>query len=239
MITHATAQRIGTRSHQCDATSTATDRGTRAWTLLDGIGSTTAVRNWTRTQARLLARVGALTANPCAALAAVRAAVDHQDPQARRDLESFDEPSAVAVVAVRAEGGPLRVAWCGDARAYWLAPGKDLRRLTRDHNEAERARAEGRSAPRWHRNIVTSHLGRHPETGAFGELGTAPPVRGAGRLLLCSDGVYSPFEDHDRDMSALLARGTPRAAATALVTTAVTLPDERHDNATALIVDFA
>ncbi|MEU5431379.1 protein phosphatase 2C domain-containing protein [Streptomyces olivoreticuli] len=236
MNTHASAQRIGTRSHQCDATSTATHRGTHAWALLDGIGSTTAVRTWTRTQARLLSRLGAQTGNPVAALAAVRAIVEHQDPEARRDPDSLDEPSAVAVVAVREEGGPLRVAWCGDARAYWLAPGEELRQLTRDHNEAEHARAEGRSVPRYYRNYVTSHLGRHY---ASGELGVAEGIRGAGRLLLCSDGVYSPFEDHGRDMAPLLAQGTPRAAAAALVTTAVALPDDHHDNATALVADLS
>ncbi|MGW1976696.1 PP2C family protein-serine/threonine phosphatase [Streptomyces sp. NPDC001889] len=188
----------------------------------------------------MLARLGAQTGNPAAAIASVRAAVDHQDRVQRVDPDSENEPSAVAVVAVRARGGLLRVAWCGDARAYWQAPGEPMVRLTIDHNWAEDARAQGsRAVPLWYRNIVTSHLGRSPDGDTFGELGVAEPVSGAGRLLLCSDGVYSPFEDNGSvDMDPLLAAGTPRTAASRLVATAIAFPADRRDNASALVADL-
>jgi serine/threonine protein phosphatase PrpC len=230
---YATAQRIGTRSHQCDATATASYGGNRAFVLLDGIGSTAKVRAWTRDKARLLARIAAQTGRPAAALAAVRAVVDHEGPEQRHDPDSDDEPSAVAVVAAWLPGGVLLVAWTGDARAYWN--GKPL---TVDHNWAEIARAEGRKAPWWYRNLVASHLGRHPDDGTHGPLGEAEPVKGPGRLVLLSDGVYSPFEDHGWDLTGALRDGRPRETAARLVNRAVRSPDPRHDNATALVADL-
>ncbi|MFF3928247.1 mucin-2 [Streptomyces hirsutus] len=58
--TYATAQLIGDRTVQCDATAvrTASD-GARAFVLLDGIGSSDEIRDWTRTAARRLARAAA------------------------------------------------------------------------------------------------------------------------------------------------------------------------------------
>jgi serine/threonine protein phosphatase PrpC len=236
---YATAQRIGTRTHQCDATATATDGDNRAFVLLDGIGSTDKVRDWTRDKARLLARIAAQTASPSAALAAVRAVVDHQSPEQRHDPDNHqDEPSAVAVVAVRLPGDVLLVGWTGDARAYWDTGTGELQRLTTDHNWAEALRAEGRSGPLWARNLVTSHLGRHPDDHTHGPVGEAAPVTGRGRLLLLSDGVYSPFEDHGWDLTQAVRPGRPREAALRLVKRAVRSPDRRHDNATALVADL-
>ncbi|MEU8952498.1 hypothetical protein [Streptomyces sp. NPDC048489] len=37
-MAHASAQLIGDRSHQCDATATYTHNGARAFVLCDGIG---------------------------------------------------------------------------------------------------------------------------------------------------------------------------------------------------------
>ncbi|MER8236149.1 hypothetical protein [Streptomyces sp. NPDC094049] len=57
---YATAQRLGDRAFQCDATAVCTmPDGTRAHALLDGVGDTRAVRAWTRTAARRLARAAA------------------------------------------------------------------------------------------------------------------------------------------------------------------------------------
>ncbi|MFI8932398.1 PP2C family protein-serine/threonine phosphatase [Streptomyces sp. NPDC053474] len=232
MITHASAQGIGTRSHQCDAVASANNQSARAWALLDGIGSSTAVQDWTRGNARLLARIAARTGSAQAAIADVRATTDfdgHQDDRG-------DPPSAVAVVAVRTGNGALDVAWCGDARAYWIPRGGKLQQLTRDHNWAEEQRSRGiTDFPRWHRNIVTSSLRRYD--GEFGDVGTTH-VRGGGRLLLCSDGVYSPFEDNGAELGPPLGGGAPHEAARALVRSALAFPAERHDNATALVADF-
>ncbi|MFJ4428475.1 hypothetical protein [Streptomyces bobili] len=71
MRTHAAFQLIGDRSHQCDATATYTHNDARAYVLCDGIGSSDAVRDWTRTAARRLARAAALHADAEAGLRAV------------------------------------------------------------------------------------------------------------------------------------------------------------------------
>lgn len=236
---YAHAQRTGTRQHQCDATATAAERGVRAWALLDGIGDQHGVRTWVRHNARLLARVAAQTNSPEAAIAAVRATTEYDG----HENDWQQPPDAVAVVAVQVEGSGLHLAWCGDARAYWrpsnhrsLSDGGALQQLTRDHNEAEQCRAEGITDFPWqYRNYVTSSLRCYGET--FGKVGTVR-THGRGRLLLCSDGVYSPFEDNGSDLVAELTPGDPRQAATSLVRRATGFPAERKDNATALVVDF-
>ncbi|MFJ8676836.1 PP2C family protein-serine/threonine phosphatase [Streptomyces sp. NPDC093589] len=232
MITYAHSQLIGTRLYQCDATATAAQRGVRAWALLDGIGDRPEVRAWARRNARLLAHVAAQTDNPEAAIAAVRATTDYDGYQD----DGLAAPSAVAVVGVRAEGGALRLAWCGDARAYWRPLDGALEQLTLDHNEAERCRAAGLTGfPLWYRNRVTSSLRRHDD--AVGEVGTVR-VHGLGRLVLCSDGVYSPFEDNGADLGSAVADATPRKVAASLVRRAIGFKAERKDNATAFVVDF-
>ncbi|MEV1040505.1 hypothetical protein AB0J01_28225 [Streptomyces sp. NPDC050204] len=142
------------------------------------------------------------------------------------------------MVAVLLPDKSLRLAWCGDSRAYWMAPGRVLEKLTSDHNLAEEYRASGMTDfPVSFRSLVTSHMAR--TEGSFGDVGTAAPPSGPGRLLLCSDGLYSPFEDADADIGAVLAAGTPREAASRLVRSAMTFPARRRDNATALVADIS
>ncbi|MFD0396192.1 hypothetical protein ACFQ3Z_45235 [Streptomyces nogalater] len=75
VTSYATAQRPGDRAFQCDATAVyTTPDGTRAYVLLDGVGDTPAVRSWTRTAARRLARAAAEHAD---AEAGLRAEYDH------------------------------------------------------------------------------------------------------------------------------------------------------------------
>ena len=60
MRNYATAQLIGDRTHQCDATAVSTaPSGARAYVLLDDIGSSDEVQDWTRQAARRLARAAA------------------------------------------------------------------------------------------------------------------------------------------------------------------------------------
>ncbi|MFF3468985.1 hypothetical protein ACWCQN_45900 [Streptomyces sp. NPDC001984] len=96
MRTHSAFQLIGDRSHQCDATATYTLNGARSYALCDGIGSTDAVRGWTRTAAR---RADAETGLR-AVYEAYAAEPDRQDKYARNDL-----PAACAVVVVTAPRG--------------------------------------------------------------------------------------------------------------------------------------
>ncbi|MFE2563065.1 PP2C family protein-serine/threonine phosphatase [Streptomyces mirabilis] len=234
MRTYATAQLIGDRSHQCDATAVYTHNGIRAHALLDGIGSTDEIRDWTRTAARRLARSAAVHADAEAGLRAVYARYaaepDRQDPYNRL-------PSACAVVAVHTPGRALTVAWCGDARAYVLTAAGTMLRLTEDHN------LRRVWPPHGNRNRVTSWLGSeltdervknevgHPAI----ETAVRHPVRE--RLLLASDGAYEPLEDSCRNLADYLV-GTPAEAARGFVRSAIDHAGERADNATVLVADL-
>ncbi|MFJ4584161.1 hypothetical protein [Streptomyces echinatus] len=92
-VTYATAQNIGGRITQCDATAVRiAPTGNRAFVLLDGIGSTKDVRNWTRRTAARLARTAAHRGNAKAGLRTLyeqfAADPDRQDPYLRRYMAS-------------------------------------------------------------------------------------------------------------------------------------------------------
>ncbi|MFJ9521242.1 PP2C family protein-serine/threonine phosphatase [Kitasatospora sp. NPDC101801] len=231
MPTHATAQQIGPRSHQCDATATrATDDGGRAYVLLDGIGSSDTVRAWTRAQARRLADLTARNLQPHEAITQVQ-----QEITARPGWK-VEAPGACAVVAVTGPDQLLRVAWIGDCRAYLLYPDGRLQRLTADHNMRAEAEAAGMPVLWWYRNRVTRCLG-HPDGGTTLEPEwTAVHDRSGTRLLLATDGCYEPIEDAARTLSAELASLDPAERAEYLVRLALRLGGT--DNATCMVVDF-
>jgi serine/threonine protein phosphatase PrpC len=227
--THATAQQIGHRSHQCDATATYTHSERRAYALLDGIGSSDEVAAWTRSAARRLARAAAVRGNAEQGLRAVHA-VAALEPG--RDKPWADLPAAVAVVALAAPGQPLQVAWCGDPRAYLQAGGR-LWRLTTDHNQRQVLLDQGLKPGPYDRNTVTSWLGDTAPDPTIGAVTAAA----RGRLLLASDGAYEPLEDSGRDLAAYLD-GSVRRAAHALTTAAIEHATDYADNATALVTDL-
>ncbi|MGA5454509.1 PP2C family protein-serine/threonine phosphatase [Streptomyces umbrinus] len=234
MRTHASFQLIGDRSHQCDATATYTQDGARAYALCDGIGSTDAVRDWTRTATRQLARAAALRADAETGLRTVYEAYaaepNRQDKYARYDL-----PAACAVVAVTAPGKPLTVAWCGDARAYILTPRGTVQRLTADHNR--------RRVFQGNRNIITSCLGATETDEERKALYGHPAIESLTRamencrLLLASDGAYEPLEDSARNLADYLT-GTPNEAARDFTTSAIAHAGTYADNATTLVADL-
>ncbi|MDT0387830.1 PP2C family protein-serine/threonine phosphatase [Streptomyces dubilierae] len=242
MRTHASAQLIGDRSHQCDATATATGpNGARAYALLDGIGSTDEVRDWTRQAARRLARTAAYHADAETGLRAqygrYAADPDRQGPWAR-------QPDACAVVAVTSPRW-LTVAWCGDTRAYLLVGGR-LIRLTQDHN-LRRVLPPNEDHGGGNRNIVTSYLGSvetdQEVKGRYGHAAIETTTRQLenSRLLLASDGAYEPLEDAGLDLSGYLVGDvaeTARAFVDTAVATARAVADPYADNATVLIADL-
>ncbi|MER5582220.1 protein phosphatase 2C domain-containing protein [Streptomyces asoensis] len=232
-MAHATAQLIGDRSHQCDATATYTHDGARAYVLCDGIGSSAEVRAWTITDARRVARAAARRGE---AEAGLRAVYNGYAGEPERSSPYAELPCACAAVAVTAPGKPLTLAWCGDVRVYVLTPGGVWRCLTADHNM--------RRVFNGSRNVVTSYLGASESDSErearFGhaavESATAPAA--ARRLLLASDGAYEPLEDSARDLANYL-HGSPRQAATDFVTAAIAHASLRADNATALVTDLS
>lgn len=241
MRTYATAQQLGTRSHQCDATAVfTTPTGARAYVLLDGIRSNDGVRDWTRDAARRLARTAARHGDAEAGLRAVYNA--YAAEQDRRGEYTSHMPKAAAVVAVTVPGKPLTVAWCGDSRAYILTPGGTVQCLTNDHN-LRRVFPPRNGRPGGNRNRITSCLGSgytddelmneygHPAIEAVTRPGEAC------RLLLASDGAYEPIADNGARFETYLT-GAPAQAATDFTETAVSWAGEYADNATALVADL-
>src|SRR5690606_31234203 len=243
MRTYATAQLIGDRTHQCDATAVSTaPSGARAYVLLDGIGSSDEVRDWTRDAARRLARAAARRGD---AEAGLRAVYDRYAAEPDRQGPWGIGADACAVVAVTAPGMPLTVAWCGDARAYAIRGGS-VDRLTNDHN-LRRVCPPSDGMPGGNRNIITSCLGAtESDEQLMGEVGhpaieTAVCHADTFRLLLASDGAYEPHEDAGHHLADQLI-GMPGEAARHFVDTAVAtaraVANPHADNATVLIADI-
>lgn len=238
--TYATAQNTGLRDNQCDATAVHTrPDGARAYVLLDGVGDSEHVREWTRTAARRVARAAARRGDAEAGLRAVYNAY-----RAERETDYYYRGAkAAAVVAVTAPGRPLTVAWCGDARAYVLVRG-GAHCLTRDHNQR---RVFGGS-----RNVITSTLGASDTDDEVKNVWGHPAIESVTRvaedcrLLLASDGAYEPHEDSTAPLCDRLP-GELRDVARHFVNSAVLLSkyasaDDPYgayaDNATALVADL-
>lgn len=243
MRTYATAQLIGDRSHQCDATAVSTaPSGARAYVLLDGIGSSDEVRAWTRDAARKLARTAARRGD---AEKGLRAVYDRYAAEPDRHGPWAQEPEACAVVAVTAPGRPLTVAWCGDARAYILVRGT-VQRLTQDHN-LRRVYPPNDIDGGGNRNIITSCLGS-PQTddevkNRYGHPAIESITRAAEncRLLLASDGAYEPHEDAGHQLADFLTGDlgeTARCFVDTAVATARAVRNLHADNATVLVADL-
>lgn len=239
MRTHATAQQIGDRTRQCDATATAAGpNDTRAYALLDGIGSTDEIRDWTRTAARRLARSAAYHGD---AETGLRAQYDRYAADPDRHGPWAMKPDACAVVAVTSPRW-LTVAWCGDVRAYLMVRGTVLR-LTADHN-LRRVYPPNDVFPHGgNRNVVTSYLGS-PDTDQevkdrYGHPAIEAVTRQLenSRLLLASDGAYEPLEDSCRNLSDYLV-GDPGGTARDFVQAAIDHGSTHADNATVLIADL-
>lgn len=246
MRTYATAQHTGDRSTQCDATAVRTaPSGARAYALLDGIGSSEDVRDWTRRAAVQVARSAAQRADAeqglRAAYSRYAAEPDRHDPYMRRYLPAATAP-----------GRPLTVAWCGDSRAYLLRRGI-VHRLTDDHNLRRVQPPTALHPYGGNRNLITSYLGsadtdeevmedsNHPAIEA-----TTIPLNGPCRLVLASDGAYEPHADAGNDLYIELDDDPLSAVAREFVNNAVeqarstALPHERPhaDNATVLVADL-
>lgn len=228
---HAAYQLQGGRTEQCDAAATrALPDGGRVHVLLDGIGSTPEVRDWTRAQARRLAGLGAKLGDAHAAITRLQ---DEIAAEPGRTDRYAAHQYACAAIAIHI-GVELRVAWCGDVRAYLNADNR-TQLLTHDHNMRQVLRDAGHEPHPSTRNEVTQHLGYWGhDDAAIGQV-TVPAV---GRLLLASDGAYEPLDDNGEDLGHLIAGNTPLRMARDLVRLALRYGGPRADNATVLIADL-
>jgi serine/threonine protein phosphatase PrpC len=141
------------------------------------------------------------------------------------------------VVAVAWNGTVLTVGWAGDSRAYWVDD-EGAQLLTVDHSWAQEQVAAGalpadlaEHDPRAH--VITRWLGEDAPRPA--DTTTLVPP-GAGRVVLCTDGLWNVLADGD-DLAGLVAiGGDPLAVAERLVATA--LDRGGPDNVTVAVVDI-
>ncbi|MFD6335334.1 PP2C family protein-serine/threonine phosphatase [Streptomyces niveus] len=249
MRTYATAQHTGTDPGQCDATAVrASPKGTRAYVLLDGIGRSEETQLWASGAALQIARTAAR-------LGDAEAGLRYVYNLCRDDAIHYGySHKAAAVVAVKAQGKPLTVAWCGDSRAYLMERGSAVR-LTEDHNKRRVYPPSANSPYGGNRNRLTSCLGsdrddehvrrlyRHPAIET-----TTREISGPCRLLLVSDGAYEPLEDARHclftachgDLIPTVRNLVNRAVDTSVKTSRALDPNQVYaDNATALLAELA
>jgi serine/threonine protein phosphatase PrpC len=127
-------------------------------------------------------------------------------------------------------------AHAGDSRLYFFRDGK-LAHRTSDHTYAAQLAAEGRQqaaeiAAQKYKNILVSALGiaRDPQIA----VGQADQLRIGDVFLLCSDGLWAYFDDHE--IGSLLTSLPPREASEHLVRIARERAEGRGDNVSLAIV---
>ena len=135
-------------------------------------------------------------------------------------------------VVLLACGAQLACLWAGDSRLY-LYRNARLQQLTRDHSQAEELRARG-AAPGLEAsaaiaNMITRAVGAADTIDI--DLATLDAVDGD-MLLLCSDGLSNPVDEHA--IAQALALGDCTQAAQVLL--ALALANGGRDNITVVVV---
>jgi serine/threonine protein phosphatase PrpC len=156
--------------------------------------------------------------------------------------DQLASPSCTLVSAA-CRGGEVAVGWVGDSRAYWIdLEAGSLRQLTSDDSWAEAqieagrmTEAEADADPRSH--AITRWVGADaPVTDAH--VASLTPTT-AGRLLLCSDGLWN-YAPTIAAMADLLA-GQPEESSPLQLARALTdfaRAAGGHDNITVVVIDL-
>jgi PPM family protein phosphatase len=150
------------------------------------------------------------------------------------------DPSCTLVSAL-CRGGEIVVGWAGDSRAYWV-DSDGARQLTVDDSWAEEGVANGMLTPEQaarspFMHSITNWVGPDAPTRTPHLVGLT--VQGAGRLVLCSDGLwnYAPTPAELAELVAAVPAGAaPVTVARAL--TEVALTRGGRDNITVAVVDL-
>jgi protein phosphatase len=213
-----TASRRGSRQINADASAVHhdPDTGRSAFVVADGVGDTWAAAAAAQLAAGIAARAAVSVGPELAILAAQRILL----------AEGPDDGDAVLVVAVP-DRYSCDVAWVGDCRAY-QSNGRVLEQITVDHTVAEYYRSRAQPVTPRMAHLVTTSV----RTVAPDRIGSTHTALAAGRLLLCSDGVYRTLTG--TDIRTILDGPEP---AEQLVTTALGFGG--RDNCTALVVEHA
>lgn len=202
----AATSRGPNRPRNADAHAQHWFRGTFAAAVVDGVGSTPEVAEFSRVAAAVAARVAARETPVLGVVAAATPYSDQDDHGA--------EPSGAIVVASVRPGGHWRVAYAGDSSAYGLKDDGTLHRFTTPHTLGEELRQQGvpDAEAVAHDHKLRHHLGRVPLYGVEG-------FEAVARLLvLASDGLKVP---HEQVRALLLRHGDdPQRCADELLTAA-------------------
>ena len=164
---------------------------------------------------------------------AARARITSANQQLRDEAAARRVPvMGSTVVALLACGHELACLWAGDSRIYLYRSGR-LQQLTRDHSQAEEFRARG-AAPGLDvspaiANMITRAVGAAEELEVDA---VTLAVRDGDMVLLCSDGLSNPVDEHG--IAGALASGDCAHAAQSLVEQA--LANGGRDNITVVVV---
>lgn len=222
-IITAAASRRGIRGHNADAFAIHHFHGLTAAAVVDGIGSSPAVAQWSALAAQVAVRVGARKTSVLGILAAAELNAD-------QGAASID-PDGVAVLAVGRPGHATSIAWTGDARAYsW--DGHTLHHRSTDMNVGEYLRSNGfpLDATTAHDDWLRASLGR----SSIATVHQAEIHHGL--VLLTSDGVHKQCS-HDHLSELVRARAdAPQVLVDSIV--AAVRPDAEGylDDATAVVL---
>lgn len=150
-------------------------------------------------------------------------------------ISSEKEPHST-IVALIVKKDYAIWAHAGDSRLYFFRAGRLVHR-TEDHTYAAKLLAEGKVstpeiAAQKYKNILVSALGISREPRLV--IGEASELRVGDAFLLCSDGLWAYFEDHE--LGSLLHSLPPREASEHLVRIARERAQGRGDNLSLVIV---
>lgn len=145
-----------------------------------------------------------------------------------------DTPRTTLVAAV-VQSGAAHWVHCGDSRLYFVRQGELLAR-TRDHSYSEqRDKERPNGLPLGaNRNVLFTCLGS-PIRPVFDITGPVPLLQGD-RMLLCSDGLWSPLQD--ADIVYHLSQKSVSEAAPDLVEEAMRKGGAHCDNVSAIAMDW-
>ncbi len=213
--------------------------------VCDGVSSASAgdaaARHAARAAGELLARAIADPAKDMReatveAIDAARAAVQRTPWTSRVDR---DMPSCTLVSAVWRDG-EFVVGWVGDSRGYWLT-GDGATQLTTDDSWAQAQIAEGLLSaeqaahdPRFH--SITHWVGADAPERPPQLIALRPD--GAGRLILCTDGLWNYLSNPAELAKLVGAVGEPVPAAVARSLTEFALKRGGRDNVTVAVVEI-
>jgi serine/threonine protein phosphatase PrpC len=203
----------------CDGVSSSSDPHTAAQVAADVAGRSLVAA----LQRQRVGEVPTTTPlwNPDAATLAAIDAAQRAVVDAPAAHEHPDDPPACTFVSALWDGRDLTFGWVGDSRAYWIAP-DDARRVTVDDA--------------WHdTHTLTRWLGADAPAGRPGVTRLKP--KGAGRVIVCSDGLWNYAAQTD-ELAALIAPAREDASALSVAQrlTRAALDAGGHDNITVAVL---